>query len=79
MKANTSVASVNDDMPALAAALDKVVKMAPAGYPNWASISKDGAAAARAGDMDATKAACTACHNQYRAKYKAELRTRPVQ
>jgi hypothetical protein len=78
MKANTSNAVVNDDLPALATALDKIVKLAPPGYTNWASIAKDGAAAARSGDLDAAKASCTSCHNQYRAKYKAELRMRPI-
>ncbi len=78
MKENTATASAAGDLPALAAALDKIAAMAPPGYSNWSSISKDGANAARAGSLDAAKASCTACHNQYRNKYKAELRTRPV-
>lgn len=56
-----------------------MVPLAPgAGYPNWVSISKDGAKAARAGDLDAAKAACRGCHEQYKKKYKVELRQRPI-
>jgi hypothetical protein len=78
MKDNTAAASTAGDLPALATALDKIATMAPAGYANWASIAKDGAAAARSGNLDAAKASCTGCHNQYRAKYKAELRMRAI-
>jgi cytochrome c556 len=68
----------SNDLPALAVALDKVVAFAPPGYTNWASISKDGAKAARAGDMTATKASCRACHDQYKTKYRADLRGRKI-
>jgi hypothetical protein len=78
MKDNTAAASTSGDLAALAKALDKIATIAPPGYTNWASIANDGAAAARAGSLDAARAACTGCHNQYKAKYKAELRTRPV-
>ena len=66
------------DMPALAGDLDKIAAMAPAGYTKWASIAKDGATAARAANTDATKASCRGCHTEYKSKYKAEMRTRPV-
>jgi hypothetical protein len=65
-------------MPALAIAFEKITKMAPAGYTNWVSISKDGAAAAKASNVDASKAACRSCHDQYKAKYKAEMRARTL-
>jgi hypothetical protein len=67
-----------NDLPALGAALDKIVTFAPPGYPNWASIAKDGAAAAKSGDMTAAKAACRSCHEQYKGKYKAEIRGRKI-
>ena len=55
----------------------QIANMAPdAGFPHWASISRDGARAARAGQYDAAKAACRACHDQYKDKYKRDLRTR---
>jgi hypothetical protein len=78
MKDHTSAASTSGDLGAMADAFDTIATMAPPGYTNWASISKDGAAAARAGSVDAARAACTECHKQYRAKYKTELRARPV-
>lgn len=76
MKANMNPAVSASDFPALATALDKVVTMAPAGYPNWASIAKDGAKAARAQDMSATKASCRTCHEQYKEKFKKDTATR---
>jgi hypothetical protein len=66
------------DLPNIAGALDKVGKLAPPGYSNWASIAKDGADAARAGNLAAAKRACGSCHDQYKAKYRTELRTRPI-
>jgi hypothetical protein len=78
MKANTNPAIASQDFPGLATALDKAATFAPAGYTNWASIAKDGAKAARASDMTATKASCRTCHDQYKEKYKKELRGRKI-
>jgi hypothetical protein len=78
MKANTSAAMSAQDLDALAVALDKVVGFAPAGFGNWASISKDGANAARAQSLDGVKASCRGCHNQYKDRYKKEMRDRPI-
>jgi hypothetical protein len=50
----------------------------PEDYPNWRSISLDGSRAARAGDVEAVKAACRGCHAQYEARYKAQLPSRPL-
>jgi hypothetical protein len=66
------------DMASLAGDLDKIATMAPAGYTKWAAIAKDGATAARAANNDAVKASCRTCHDQYKTKYKTEMRTRPV-
>ena len=78
MKANTSPAMSGQDFDALAKALDHVVTFAPPGYTNWASISRDGANAARMQNLDATKASCRGCHNQYKDRYKKEMRDRPI-
>jgi hypothetical protein len=78
MKANTSPAMSAQDFDGIATALDKVVKFAPPSYPNWPSIAHDGAAAARAQNLDAVKASCRSCHNQYKDKYKKEMRDRPI-
>jgi hypothetical protein len=78
MKANTNTAMAGKDFAALATALDKTATFAPAGYTNWVSISKDGAKAARDQDLNAVKASCRGCHDQYKTKYKTEIRARPV-
>jgi hypothetical protein len=76
MKANMAPAAASGDGAALAKALEYVAGKAPAGFTNWASISKDGAAKAKAGDIDGAKKSCKTCHDQYKAKYKAEIRDR---
>ena len=78
MKENTNEANERMDLPALAKALDAMVPMAPPGYTNWVQIAKDGADGARAGSLDAARASCSACHKQYKNKYKSEMRTRPL-
>jgi hypothetical protein len=78
MKDNTNVAMAASDFDALNKALEKTATFAPAGYANWASISKDGARAARQADLAAVKASCRGCHDQYKKKYKDEIRTRPI-
>lgn len=80
MKANANPPMSKGDLPGLQAALEKMVALAPpgSGYPNWVSISKDGANAAKGGDMSGAKASCRTCHDQYKAKYRAELRARKI-
>jgi hypothetical protein len=78
MKKNTSPAMSAHDFDALAAALEKVAAFAPGqpGYGHWASISRDGAAAARVQDLDAVKAACRGCHDQDKDRYRGRPRGR---
>jgi cytochrome c556 len=80
MKTHAQPAILPPDFDALADVLERVAGFAPAdpGYPNWASIARDGADAARIQSLDAVKAACRSCHQQYRAKYKQEMRDRPI-
>ena len=78
MKSNAAGASASEDAVALASAFDRMAHFGPPGYGAWATISADGAAAARSGDIKAARMACTGCHNQYRAKYKTEMRARPL-
>ena len=73
-----SAAMSAEDFDGLATALDKAATFAPAGYTNWASIAKDGAGAAHAQSLDGVKASCRGCHNQYKDKYKKEMRDRPI-
>ena len=78
MKANTSAAMSSQDFDALATALTKAATFAPPGYTNWASIARDGADAAKAQSLDGVKASCRGCHNQYKDKYKKEMRDRAI-
>jgi hypothetical protein len=47
-------------------------------FPYWASISRDGADAARHGDLVAARAACRGCHAQYLEPYRAQYRALPL-
>jgi hypothetical protein len=76
MKAAMAPAAASGDAADLAAKFDYVAARAPAGFDNWASIAKAGAAKAKAGDVDGAKVSCKTCHDQYKAKYKAEVRDR---
>jgi hypothetical protein len=76
MKANVAIAVASEDAPGLAKGLEYIAAHAPAGMPNWASIAKGGAAKAAAGDVAGAKASCKTCHDQYKNKYKAEMRDR---
>jgi hypothetical protein len=77
MKANMAPAAASGDAAGLAKQFDYVAAHAPPGLANWAAIAQGGSAKAKAGDIDGAKAACKTCHDQYKAKYKAELRDRP--
>ena len=72
----------SNDYEGTARLLEECAKLAPpnakTAYPNWVSISLDGANAARAADMEAVKASCRGCHQQYEDKYRAEMRARPL-
>jgi hypothetical protein len=78
MRANTGPSMRAADFGALEGELARLAMWAPPGYPHWASIARDGASAARAQLLDATRGACRSCHVQYRERYKLELRARPL-
>lgn len=40
-------------------------KTAPAGYPYWEAMARDGAEAARRGDLAGVRASCIACHERH--------------
>jgi hypothetical protein len=65
-------------MEPLAGALRRLATIAPPGYPGWEAWALDGAASAERGDADAVKRACTGCHDTHRARYRHELRGRPI-
>ncbi|MBK6691900.1 MAG: hypothetical protein IPG50_06805 [Myxococcales bacterium] len=77
MKQSAAPPSKGTDAEALAEAFDKIAALAPhvSAYPYWGSIAKDGANVARRGRIDAARVACVSCHEQYRARFRKELRT----
>src|ERR1700724_724782 len=68
MKPNMGAPLAGQDFDALSKSLTLVSpKPPPSGsYPNWASIAKDGAAAAAKQDIKGVKASCKACHDAYK-------------
>ena len=79
MRENMQPPMNKPDLPALATALDSSAAFAPAGYTNWASIAKDGAAAARNGDMQAAKASCrSAATTSTSRNTSTEMRARKI-
>jgi hypothetical protein len=78
MRANLAPAVAAGDFASIAAALPKLAASPSPAYTNWSSIARDGADAARVENLDAVKAACRGCHNQYRELYKREMRDRPL-
>ncbi len=78
MKAHAKPAMNKEDALLLSEAFEKMATFAPPGYGNWASIAKDGERAAKSGSIDGARAACRECHEQYRKKYKSEVRARAL-
>jgi hypothetical protein len=80
MKVNAGPPAKTGDIELLASAFDAIAGFAPhaSAYPNWASIAKDGAAVARRGRVDAARVACVSCHEQYRARFRQQLRETPL-
>jgi hypothetical protein len=83
MEKNMDAAVEKNDTKALAASFEKAAGFAPDpkwndGADGWTKIAKDGAAAAKGGDMAAAKKTCKTCHKAWRDKYKKEFRMKPV-
>lgn len=79
MRANVGAPMARGDLPVVASGLEKAAAFAPdPSWTEWASIAKEGAAAAKKGDVAATKATCKSCHDKFKAKYKENFRARPL-
>jgi hypothetical protein len=65
------------DTEKMAKDLDYIAAKPPPGMGSWSAISKEGAAKAKAGDVDGAKASCKKCHDLYKEKYKTTMRDRP--
>lgn len=59
----------------VAAALEKVSGIGPAGYDEWSKMAKSAVEAAKKQDADALKAACKTCHKKYQDEFHEEHRT----
>jgi hypothetical protein len=78
MKPNMGAPLAGQDFASLQKAFEFVSGKPPSGdYPQWASMSKTGSAAAGKQDLVAVKAACKQCHDAYKEKYKKEFATTP--
>lgn len=62
------------DNTRLAASLEKLVTHSPAGYAGWEMSAKRAVDAARAGDTAAVKTECKSCHEQFRERFRSEMR-----
>ncbi len=85
MNANTVAAVEDRDIEALQVALHKIEFLAPdpswneEGEDGWAQISRAGAIKAEEGDFRGARAACKACHQQWRDAFREQgYRTAPV-
>ncbi|MBK8251452.1 MAG: hypothetical protein IPK82_02140 [Polyangiaceae bacterium] len=77
MKSVMGSALASDDGERIAKALETVARKPVAGFGNWTAISLEGAAKARAGDIDGAKASCKKCHDAYKHKYQTTMRDQP--
>lgn len=68
-----------NDPAKLTAALEQSAKYGPPGYTDWNKWVKAGVAAlAKDKNVAAAKPSCTGCHTDYKQRYKAEDRDRPL-
>lgn len=74
MKGTVQASLKAGDLARLASALDELAHAEPRGYDGWAASARAAASAARAGDVEAVRAECRACHERLRAKFRTEMR-----
>jgi hypothetical protein len=77
MKGVMARAVSGGDNDKIAQALDTIASKPVAGYSQWSAVAADGAAKARAGNIDGAKESCKKCHALYQEKYKTTLRDQP--
>ncbi|MEZ4300905.1 MAG: hypothetical protein R3B70_38580 [Polyangiaceae bacterium] len=77
MKSAMGSAVASGDGERLAKALETVASKPVAGFGNWSAFAIEGAAKARAGDIDGAKQSCKKCHDAYKYKYQTQMRDQP--
>jgi hypothetical protein len=70
MEVRLEDALATENFAALATAFDELADTAPAGYPRWESIARDGARSAETENLAAVRAVCSDCHRTYRSMYR---------
>ena len=83
MKENNQEPLQDNDLARVAASLDQLPRFVPdpawnQGATGWATVARNGATAARAGDVRGTRAACKACHTAWQDRYRERFRARPI-
>jgi hypothetical protein len=79
MRANVAAPLASNDGDQLAASLDRVARLVPdPAWSSWVAAAEAGSAAAKRGDTAAARVACRACHDAWRASYRAKYRLRPI-
>ena len=74
MKGTLQASLKAGDLARLGGALDELAQVEPHGFEGWAASARSAATAARGGDVEAVRAQCRGCHDQFRPKFRAEMR-----
>jgi hypothetical protein len=78
MKTNMGTALAAEDYGALKTNFDLLATKQPsADYGDWARFAKTGSGAAAKKDGTAAHAACNACHDAYKQKYRKDFPSKP--
>jgi hypothetical protein len=79
MRANMGTPLASGDTAALSTAFDHVATLSPdPSWAGWGQAASAGSTAAKSKDMAGVKAACKACHDGFKDKYKTQFRARPA-
>lgn len=76
MRLVVTPAAAKGDAPALASALAHVASYAPPELGSFRAVAASAADAARRGDLHAAEKSCGACHDAFKAEWRAHHRTR---
>jgi hypothetical protein len=79
MRTRVAAQLSSSNLAALAGGLDRAAKLVPdPSWASWSAFARDGAAAARRGDVASARASCKECHDAWRDAYRARYRARPL-
>jgi hypothetical protein len=77
MRSEVATALAQNDYATLSAAFTRLAGVQPKDMANWGSIARDGVDASKRADLNALRAVCRGCHEQYAAAYGTNFRARP--